>query len=267
MRSLLRLQTDFQHHLLGRPSTIAAAVASGRGIGVDRRLQIYHHAYRARLAETLADTFGHTASYLGEAWFEADALAYVETHASTRPSLRDYGSDFPAWLQNRHPQDGDVGELAAIDWALRRAFDGPDAPVLGLAGLAALPPEAWATLGLRLQPTALLMTLHFNSLALWQALDADQAPPVAAPLAAPGTLLVWRRDLQPHFRSLGAVETLSLQRLQAGDGFDSVCRRLAERFADHDTAAEAGSLLRRWVDDGLLAGVLLTPPPPQPSGS
>lgn len=267
MSALLRLQAEFQHHLLGAPSTIADTVAPGRGIGVARRLQIYHHAYRARLVETLADTFGHTARYLGEDWFETDAGAYVETHPSTRPSLRDYGSDFPAWLQDRHPQDGDIGELAAIDWALRRAFDGPDATVLGLADLAALAPEAWATLGLQLQPTAMMLTLHFNSLALWQALDADQAPPLATPLATPGALLVWRRDLQPHFRSLSAVEALALQRLMAGDSFEGVCRTLAERFVDQDAAAEAGTLLRRWVDDGLLAGVLLSPLPPRADGS
>ena len=267
MSGLLRLQADFQQHLLGAPSAIADAVTPGGGIDVARRLQIYHHAYRARLVETLADTFGHTARYLGEDWFEADAGAYVETHASTRPSLRDYGGDFPAWLQDRHPQDGDIGELAAIDWALRRAFDGPDAPVLGLADLAALPPEAWATLGLQLQPTASMMTLHFNSLALWQALDADQTPPAAAALAAPGTLLVWRRALQPHFRSLGAVEVLALQRVLAGDSFDRVCRALADHFVDQDTAAEAGTLLRRWVDDGLLAGLVLRPPPLPADGS
>jgi len=257
MSSLLNLQTDFQHHLLGGHSPIADAVAGGAGITVPRRLQIYHHAYRARLVETLADTFGHTATYLGEDWFEADALAYIETHPSRHPSLRDYGGDFPAWLHDRHPQDGDIGELAAIDWALRRAFDGPDAPVLGLAELGALPPEAWATLGLLLQPTAVLMSLHFNSLAIWQALDDEQAPPVAAPLASPGALLVWRRDLQPHFRSLGAIEALALQRLAAGDGFADVCTRLAESFPDQDTAVEAGTLLRRWVDDGLLAGVAM----------
>lgn len=255
MSGLLSLQTQFQHHLLGAPSPIADSVADGPGIAVARRLQIYHHAYRARLAETLADTFGHTARYLGDDWFDADARAYIETHPSTRPSLRDYGADFPAWLLARHPHDGDIGELALIDWTLRRCFDGPDAPVLGLADLGALPPEAWATLGLQLQPTAVMLTLRFNTLSIWQALDAEQVPPPAASLATPGALLIWRQALQPHFRSLGAVEALALQRLAAGEAFAQVCETLAERDPGQDATAEAGALLRRWIDDGLLAGV------------
>jgi hypothetical protein len=255
MSALLALQTALQQHVLDSADGVRDAIAPGRGIPVERRLQIYHHAYRARLVETLADSFGHTATYLGEDWFEADARAYIETHLSTRPSLRWYGADFPAWLQQHHPQDGDIGELAALDWALRRAFDGPDAAALTLADLAALPAEAWATLGFALQPTAERLTLHFNTLAIWQALDSDGTPPAAAALAAPGVLLVWRRDLQPHFRTLGAVEALALQQLASKASFASTCATLAETFADQDTAAEAGTLLRRWVDEGLLAGV------------
>ncbi|MBT9488559.1 MAG: putative DNA-binding domain-containing protein [Rubrivivax sp.] len=255
MSALLALQTALQQHVLDAAEGIRAAIAPGPGIAVDRRLQIYHHAYRARLVETLADTFGHTASYLGGDWFEADARAFIETHPSTRASLRWYGADFAAWLQQRHPQDGDIGELAALDWALRRAFDGPDAPVPTLAHLATLPPEAWATLGFALQPTAERLTLHFNTLAIWQALDGDSTPPTAAPLAAPGALLVWRRDLQPHFRTLGPVEALALTHLAAGDSFAATCATLAEAFVAEDTAAQAGALLRRWIDEGLLASV------------
>ena len=262
MNGLLALQTAFQQHLLGAPSVIADAVTPGRGLGAERRLRIYHHAYRARLAESLADTFGHTARYLGDEGFEADARAYIEAHPSTRPNLRDYGADFPAWLLARHPQDADIGELATLDWALRRAFDGPDAPVLTLADLGALPAEAWAALGLVLQPTAMRLTLRFNTLAIWQALDADKVPPAAVLRAAPGELLVWRRDLQPHFRSLGAVEALALCQLAAGASFAQTCEALAAAWPGQDTAAEAGTLLRRWVDEGLLAGVTMLIPAP-----
>lgn len=259
MSALLALQTALQQHVLDAADGVRDRIVAGPGIGVERRLQIYHHAYRARLVETLADTFGHTASYLGEDWFGADAQAYIETHPSTRASLRWYGADFPAWLQQRHPQDGDIGELAALDWALRRAFDGPDAPVLTLADLGALPPEAWATLGFALQPTAERLTLHFNTLAIWQALDGDSTPPTAAPLAAPGALLVWRRDLQPHFRTLGPVEALALTQLAAGTSFAATCAALAADFPAEDAATQAGALLRRWIDDGLLASVTCWP--------
>lgn len=252
MSGLLRLQSELQRHLLGDASPIAEAIADGPGIDVARRLGIYHHAYRARLVETLADTFGHLLRYLGEDRFDADARAFVDRHPSCRPSLRWYGESFPAWLAARHPDDGEIGELAGLDWSLRAAFDGPDAAPLSLASLAAEPPELWTQRPLRLHPTSMRLTLQFNAIALWQALDDDRPPPPAARLPAPGALLVWRRGEQPHFRSLGATEALALDRVAGGASFDAVCAALADAFPDADTVAAAGSLLRRWIDEELL---------------
>ena len=93
------------------------------GIGAARRLAIYHHAYRARLLDTLRDSFGHTRSYLGDEQFDGAARAYIEAHPSCTASLRWYGQGFPAWLRQRWPDDGEIGELAALDRALRAAFD------------------------------------------------------------------------------------------------------------------------------------------------
>lgn len=252
MNDLLRLQSELQRHLLGEASAIAAHIADGPGIHAARRLGIYHHAYRARLAETLADTFGHLLRYLGPDTFDADARAFVETHPSCRPSLRWYGESFPAWLAARHPADGEIGELALLDWTLRAAFDGPDAAPLGLAALSADPPDVWTQRPLRLHPTSARLTLRFNALALWQALDDDRPPPPAAPLPAPGALLVWRRGEQPHFRSLGAAEALALDRVAGGASFEGVCAALAAAFPGADTVATAGTLLRRWIDEELL---------------
>ncbi|MBA3591094.1 MAG: putative DNA-binding domain-containing protein [Methylibium sp.] len=60
------LQGAFQRHLLDEPSDFAGAVAQGGRIGVERRLAIYHNAYRARLIDALRDGYGHTLAYLGD---------------------------------------------------------------------------------------------------------------------------------------------------------------------------------------------------------
>jgi len=250
---LAHLQEQFQAYLLDQPNDFGAAVRSGSGLTTGRRLAIYHQAYRARLVETLQDSYGHTAAYLGEDWFEREARAYLIAHPSQQPSLRWFGQAFPAWLGERHPADPDIAELAALDWALRAAFDGPDAPVLAMAELAALPAEAWASVGFDLQPTMQTLSLRHNTLAIWQALDQDEAPPPAEALQQDLTLLVWRRGLQPHFRSLGALEAAALQALRQGLGFAALCEQMAEQFPAIDIASEAGALLRRWVEEELLS--------------
>jgi hypothetical protein len=253
--NLLALQTAFSQHLLNGEAGIEAQVAHRHGVGIERRLEIYHRAYRMRLADALRDTFGHTARYLGSDWFDADALAFIEATPSSHPSLNDYGADLPDWLRKRHPQDPDIAELAMLDWTLRRAFDGPDAPVLALADLAAVPPQAWDTLGFSLHPTACQLVFTCNTLALWTALDRDEAPPPAAALAKPASLLVWRRGHQPHFRSLEAMESTALAALQAGTSFAGMCASLSEQFPATDVSVEAGMLLRRWVDEELLSAI------------
>lgn len=252
--SLDALQIEFQRHLLGQPSAIGAAIREG-GIGIEARLAIYHHAYRARLLEALRDSFGHTLLYLGDDGFDALARAYIEAQPSTDPNLRWYGSAFPASLARQLPHDPDVAELAALDGALRSAFDAADAPLLALTDLATLPAEAWATLGFAFQPSVTRLRLHHNTLALWQALDSEQVPPVTQPVEVPTELLIWRLDVQPHFRSLGPLEAAALDALLTGTSFAETCDKLGERFADVDVAQQSGALLRRWIDDGLLSAV------------
>ena len=248
------LQIEFQRHLLNQPSAVGEAIRAG-GIGVEARLAIYHHAYRARLVEALRDSYGHSLLYLGEEGFDALALEFIEANPSTDPNLRWYGAPLPDWLARRLPDDPDVAELARLDAALRSAFDAANAPLLDLAALGSVPAEAWATLGFVFQPSVARLRLHHNTLALWQALDSEQVPPATQPLDAPTELLIWRQGVQPHFRSLGALEAAALDALLAGLSFAATCEALGARFADADVAQQSGALLRRWIDDGLLSAV------------
>ena len=255
--TLARMQQDFAQHLLAGhdrgADDIRRAISPG-GIGIERRLHIYHNAYRMRLLDTLRDSYGHTLLYLGDEAFNSAGLAFIEGHGSSLPSLRWYGPDFPAFLQQRLRDEPEAAELATLDWTLRHAFDGADATPLTLSDMAALPPEAWGSIGFVLHPTAARLQLHFNTLALWQAVDQEQDAPPAATLAQPGELLVWRRGHQPHFRSLGAVEAAAIVQLQAGASFADLCAALAQAFPEQATAEEAGALLRRWVEEELLCG-------------
>jgi len=74
------------------------AALPGAGLSAERRLAIYHHAYRARLLETLRDSFGHTWRYLGDEWFDLLASHFIEQHPSQQRNLRWYGAAWPQWL-------------------------------------------------------------------------------------------------------------------------------------------------------------------------
>jgi hypothetical protein len=252
--SLAELQAAFQDHLLNGSSGVSQAVLANGGLDVARRLNIYHHAYRARLVDALRDSYGHTASYLGDEQFDAVARAYLAAHPSFDPNLRWFGASFSQWAAAEHAADPELSELAALDWALRRAFDASDATPLALSELARVPPEAWASIGFVFHPTCARLVLRHNTLAIWHALDQDAAPPAAEPLAQPSDVLIWRHELQPHFRSLGDLEASALSSLSHGESFAATCAALAAASPDIDVVAQAGHMLRRWAEDGLLAG-------------
>ena len=253
--TLEQLQAQFVAGVLGDDRGIVDALRAHGGLGAAQRFDIYRDAYRARLVEALADSYGHTARYLGDEGFRTLALQYIETHAPTEFSIRWYGEAFADWLHAAHPRDGDVAELAALDWALRAAFDSADAEPLDARAMAGLADVDWDRVGFRLHPSFRILAQRWNAVALWQALDCEQAPPAARELAAPAALAVWRRALQPHFRTLDAGEDAALRALHAGARFGEVCARLADGHAPREAAERAGRWLRRWLDEGLLVGV------------
>lgn len=255
---LLQLQSALQQHVLTGAGDVAATLVTGHGLSAERRLHIYHHGYRARLVEALRDTFGHTATYLGEAWFDELAFAHVEAHPSSNANISLYGDRFAAWLHQRLAQDGEIGELAALDWALRRAFDGPDAAPLQVHDLHSVDADAWGRIGFAMVPTCTRLALKHNTLAIWHAIDSDQMPPRAEPLPQALEILIWRRGHQPHFRSLGDREVAALDAMQRGQSFAQICESLAQACPEADIAMEAGSLLRRWIDEELI-GALVDP--------
>lgn len=259
-RSVLSLQQQFQQHVLGDgdATALVTGTAARRSLG----LGIYANAYRVRLLDTLIDAYQKTQAVMGNAAFEAAALSYIAANAPTTRSLRWYGERFEVHLATHHPGQPGHGELARLDWALRRAFDGPDAEVLDASGLAGVPPEAWATLRLVPVPTAELLVFRHNTVAVWQALDDDQVPPALVASDVEVDWLVWRKGLQPHFRSLHPVEAALLRAMLDDATFAQSCAR-AEAVAaevglsEDDVSVLIGGYMRQWFEDGLLAGIVL----------
>lgn len=249
---LLDLQAGFQDYILGRGERVRARIMSTPTFPAERRLAIYHHAYRARLADLLADTYARVVSYIGEESFDLAARRFVESHAPTSHNLRDYGAAFPNFLAETFPNDLEVAELAEMDRRLRNAFDAVDADTLCASDIAKVAPDDWDTAVLRLHPTASLQRFEWNTPAIWQHLNDELAPPPAERLARPVTWLFWRKELQPHFRSLSDEEHTALRAISAGQAFGPLCTALAEAYPELDVVAQIGGWLRSWLEDGVL---------------
>jgi len=225
-------------------------------------LEVYRHAYRARLVAALADNYTVLARALGDEAFEALGHAYLAAHPSWHPSIRWFGdklADFMAGADEELVPHASLVDFARMDWGLRGAFDAADAPPLDPATLAALGPDDWACLVLRLQPHVQRVSLAhaiepaWRVLREWEPESGTDQPELAEPVPHAHALLAWRQDGQTRWRSLQPLEAALLDGVAAGAPFAQLCERAAGLLGDAEAAAPAVvGALQRWLADGLL---------------
>ena len=258
--SLARTQDAFQQYVLEgdrEAPAIAGLIAQHHGLPAQQRLAIYYDAYRIRLKEALAEAFDKTYSYIGDEVFDMLCQSYIEAHPSQFRNLRWFGDRFADHAAQSLLDYPVVAELAAFEWALGLAFDAEDTPLLGMAALQQLDASAWENIGFVPHPSVQLLPLHWNAPALWLALGKEETPPDAVENEAPLSWLVWRKELQPHFRSLDRFEAAALRGLAAGRSFAEVCAEAAAMAGDEDITARIAGWLAAWVGESMLTACRL----------
>ncbi|HEY9109564.1 MAG TPA: DNA-binding domain-containing protein [Roseateles sp.] len=225
-------------------------------------LEVYRHAYRARLAAALADNYTVLARALGDEAFDALAQAYIAARPSRHPSIRWFGHELAAFMAAADDElvpHASLVDFAAMDWALRGAFDAAEAPLLDMATLAALGPDDWAGLVLRLHPSAQRVTLNhaiepaWRVLREWEPESGTDQPELPEPVPHEHVLLAWRQAGETRWRSLEPLEAALLQAVAEAAPFALMCERAAAELGDPEAAAPAViGALQRWLADGLL---------------
>jgi hypothetical protein len=255
MTALIQLQHQLREAIAGEPEAAYGLLRARPGHA--SLLGVYRHAYRARLIGALRDNYGVLPRAMGDEAFDALAAAYVDKHPSRHPSIRWFGDRLAEFMQAHEtlvPHPAFIG-LARMEWALRGAFDAADAPLLTRDTLAALPPEAWPTLVLRLHPSVQMLQLDWAVEPAWKALqDEDDEPALPEPQALSHTLFVWRPSLETHWRSAeSALEAALLDAVSHGEPFGVLCERAAQAVGDEAAASRVVTFLQHWVAEGLLA--------------
>ena len=207
--------------------------------------------------------FGALARALGPATFHDLVKTYLMAHPPSHPSLRYAGKDLAPFLETEPfasiftRRCAYCADLAHLEWALSKAFDAEDAPVLVREDLARVAPEAWAGLRLKPSPSLTLLSLGFPVQTVRERFDHESeeetwdAPPALEP--AQTYLRVWRRKEQVYYRSIPALEAELLGSLERGVDFGTLCERVAQEVSDGGAAARAAGFLEAWISAELLS--------------
>lgn len=257
MKGLHDLQRKLQAAVLtGRTANVVdlADLAARAPTDAEARIRIYANAYRLRLIAALREDYPKLYDLLGETAFDRLARAYIERHPSQRPNIRRFGQHLPEFLRERAPfrTNPHLGELAAFERALRDAFDAADAAPLAPEGLAALPPERWAFVRPVLHPSVHRLELRWNSVPIWQALAEDRPPGQPQRATQPIPWVVWRKRLNPHFRSLARDEANALDAVLAGADVQALCSHAAASHTPEEVPAMVARWLAAWLVDEMI---------------
>lgn len=221
------------------------------------QLGVYSHAYGSRLSEALRTNFSMLHRLLGDDDFDAMAEMYLQVWPSTTASIRWFGDRLAGFLAEYalFATVPALSELAQFEWALRHTIDAADMPRLTASALQPLPMGNWGALRFALHPSLSVLRLRWNAPQIWQALKDSAEPP--EPRETEDNWLVYRHpDLATRWRSADDCELSALRIWDEGGTFDDVCDSLERRVSggmsgDH-TAMVAATLLRTWVEQGLL---------------
>ncbi len=251
---LHRLQQDLQAHLLNGSVEILPHIAQAPPLSPQSRLAIYRNAYVSRLTEALRSSFGKLHQVLGDEVFAAAAAAFIAERPSRTRSIRWFGHHLADFLARTAPYEAQpiVAELARVEWALTEVFDAGDASSLRREDLLQTAPQHWGELTFTFHPSVRTLSLAWNTTAVWQSLDAGLTAPAPQKSAAAVTWLLWRQNLQNHFRSVDAVEATALAWAMDGAPFAQVCEQLRHLLAEEQIPMQAAALVAAWADSGIL---------------
>jgi hypothetical protein len=252
---LALLQRQVMHALRATDAPPADWIA-GDDAQATRRLHIYRHAYRARLAQVLADNFPMLARLVGDEWWRRLAGAYLDAHPAHRYSIRWFGEHLPEWLETAALFDCGpaLADLARLEWALGLVFDAHDDTPLSSEALARMPPAQWPDVRFRFGRSLARLSLRHRIGPTFHALQTN-VENVPAPEAGAGEWLVWRKGRRPHFRSVDSEESMLLDLASQGEPFSVWCEAVAARSELGDAAARAVGYLLRWFGEGIVIAV------------
>jgi hypothetical protein len=228
--------------------TLVRGVLPSPSLTPEGRVDVYRQMYFWRLYEVLREDFPKTHAALGDE-FEDVVRGYLARHPSENPSVRHLGARLADFLETDAAARSRpwLPDLARLERARVDAFDAPDATSLRASDLAAVTPERWAELRFALVPALDVVRSRWPVHEVWA--DAATAPPVRATVVR-----VWRQEFAVFHAAMDVVEDTAFAAVRAGASFAEVCAAVAEHVDDDAAPGEAGALLARWVEDGLIAG-------------
>ena len=228
-----------------KPDRETPTLVSGpSGKAAAKRYNVYRNNVTVSLIGALAAIYPAVQRITGVEFFRAMARFHIRETPPTSPLLFEYGHDFPAFIERYDYAEGMpwLADTARIERAWLDAYHAADAPVLGAAGLASVPPERLADLVFTPHPATRLVRSRYAAVTIFAAnrkplpvedIDASQAE----------NALITRPEFDVVVRSLASGEAELLSALIAGRPLGAAAAVALEARSDFDVGMGLATLI------------------------
>lgn len=248
MSELRDRQQQLMAYLLQGEGDIAGYVVGDEQVTAAQRLSIYHNAYRSRLREVIDTDHPVLGTYLGDDLYDQMVAQYIVTYPSKHRSLRQFCNHLPEMLAEQSPfaDYPQIAELASFEQMLIVAFDAEDKDPLAPENLQNMAPERWPELSFRFHPSLQLFLCEQNTVEIWQAIKAEQAPPTL--IEQKYAWVLWRnRERLTEFLSISHVELLMLKQFMQGSSLAEVAEMVVAESGEELAPEFLLETLMRWL--------------------
>lgn len=226
------------------------------------QVDVYRQQFWLRHRASLEEDYPGLLHIVGEAIFDRFVRDYLAAFPPKTPSLRDLGADIVTFASrfDGFPDDRRALALDMIRYELAwvDVFDGPDPAPLDASVIQSMPPEAWSTARIRLNPCVARLSLGHPVHKLRYAIKAGEE--VELPQADPRGVRValYRSRNVLHYEELSEEAFALLEALSAGVPLVPACERVTKGKSDEAIGAlnqAIGPWFSAWARFGFIAGI------------
>jgi hypothetical protein len=194
-------------------------------------IAIYRGSIIGNLSQTLASTYPVCCQLVGEKFFGAMAVQFIDRFPCTSPNLGDYGVEFPRFLASFEPiaHLSYLPDVARLEWHWHKIFSSEDVQPLDLEKLGAVPQQEWENLIFSLAKNAVLLKSVYPIHRIWQVNQPDYQGDQSINLEEGGIrILLWRQAYEMHMDFPTESEWELLSAFQAKAPFGQICQQLSD---------------------------------------
>lgn len=232
-----------------------AFVQGKEQLSAEEQLGIYRGSVRGHLSSALADIFPAVQAALGETFFEALALRYVDQHPSRSPRLDDYGESFPDFAGAFEPLADYpyIADLARLDWHWHRVFHMQNPTVARFDTLAELASEQIEVMQMTLIEPLVWIESDYPLEKIWRLSrypnEAQESEAVDLK-EGKSTVVVYRSGLDVLVTSIEPLCLDVLRAIKKRDSFGTICQNLRSKGDPERIHQALGFLVQhQWISE------------------